>query len=166
MKCCDNIKFDSADRQVPGSNPTRGLTWIISVDTRKVPLDQGVNWYFERTVSVQVWYFLAPYVGCEIHVVYPGRPERYFPMKPNNQGKLMSKGDWTDENGPIETGNVNLCPFSKMTKSVLPRIEYQADSVCPLEWPSNFHISWCETLTCLIKATVYFLFPSCLRSPI
>ena len=30
----------------------------------EAPHDQGVKWYPERAVSVQVWYFWAPYVGC------------------------------------------------------------------------------------------------------
>ena len=63
-----------------------GLTWI-SLGTRnesprfnstKVQLNQGANWYPERAVSVQAWYFSVPYVGCKQTgngIVSPGRPE-------------------------------------------------------------------------------------------
>ena len=56
----------TGDRDVPGLKPTLALSefhghkeWIS-----EAPLDQGVNWYPERTVSVQVWYSWALYVGC------------------------------------------------------------------------------------------------------
>ena len=52
----------ASDREVRDStnvNFSGHKKWIS-----EAPLDQGVNWYPERAVSVQVWYSWAPYVGC------------------------------------------------------------------------------------------------------
>ena len=60
----------STEDRVPWFDSYNGLTWAwISLTTKyespcQAPLDQGVNWYTEMAMSVQVWYSWAPYVGC------------------------------------------------------------------------------------------------------
>ena len=57
------VAGSTADREVRGSNHTLAQCKFLRAQEMN-PLDQGVNWYPERVVSVQVRYPWAPYIGC------------------------------------------------------------------------------------------------------
>ena len=71
------LQIDESLVQIlPRPNPIVNI-WLQD-GISEAPLDQGVNWYPQRAVSVQVKYSLAPFVGCiqtGSEIVSPRRPK-------------------------------------------------------------------------------------------
>ena len=77
----------------------------------EAPLEQGVNWYPERAVSVQAWYSWTPYVGCTQNREWNSFPRetRTLVSKSSPMTRKSYVKGWPNnkiaESGPTKTGN-------------------------------------------------------------